>query len=123
MFAEKLLEGRQQFDHVQTAIRADVPALFLIGDHHLGRPSQFARQHFLINAVADAHRGAADDQAEVFNILQVVHPHLAEVAVVLATQQCADDTMHPRFTEFVAQLIQMGGARKNQTLTGLAVIA
>ena len=107
MFPEELLEGGEEFGHIEPAIREHIPGLRLM-DERLRVNSQFSWDDFLVNGIFDSEGFlvVALDEAEVHTILDIIGLDGFDVALCLEDR--LDDPFHPFLPEFVNELVEVG---------------
>ena len=89
MLPEELLDGGEQLDDVQTAIRIDVPR-GVLRKSDLGGPGQLPRDGLGVDGIGDAQRAFVRDQPEVPDVLDIAGGELPPVAAGLFLVTGAD---------------------------------
>ena len=77
VLTEKLLEGGEQLDDVQTAIGIDIPG-GVLRKSYLGGPGQLPRDGLGVDWIGDAQRAFVGNESQVPDVLDVAVPRPAD---------------------------------------------
>ena len=114
------MKGLKEFGHVQAAVGGLVPRGFF--QHHavLLGINQNPWDDFTIDGVGDFQVRLEGDQAQVGDVLLIVHLIGAGIGLGFgcSAEEFGDDAVNTRFAEFFGELIKMRGAFFDEMFTG-----